>query len=124
MSDVMRYLAHQFSRLFLTFAVLVAMAGAGFAHRFATPDIDDSLLAYVAAGGALGDICNDAGQWDGGAGHCDACRLVDGAVVPSAAVLTHSEIGANLLQAGRYAAPAPFAPAANPGCPVRAPPMV
>jgi hypothetical protein len=84
------------------------MAGVGFAHRFATPDVDDSLLAYVAAGG----------------GHCDACRLVYGAVVPSAAVLTPSEIDANLLQAERYAAPAPFAPAANPGCPVRAPPMV
>jgi hypothetical protein len=124
MSHEMRYLAHQLSRLLLTFAVLVAMAGVGFAHRFATLDVDDSLLAYVAAGGALGDICNDAGQWDGGGGHCDACRLVYGAVVPSAAVLTPSEIDANLLQAERYAAPAPFAPAANPGCPVRAPPMV
>lgn len=120
----MRYLAHQFSRFFLTFAVLVAMAGAGFAHRFATPDVDDSLIAYVAAGGALGDICNDTGQAVASGGHCDACRLVYGAVVPTAAILSPSKLEANLLQVGRYAASAPFAPAANPGCPVRAPPMV
>lgn len=120
----MRHLAYQFSRLFLTFAVLVAMTGAGFAHRYASPEVDDSLLAYVAAGGALGDICNDTGQADAAGGHCDACRLVYGAVVPSAAILAPSELEANLLQVAGYAAPAPFAPAANPACPVRAPPMV
>ncbi|KQI72026.1 hypothetical protein AN191_07655 [Loktanella sp. 5RATIMAR09] len=120
----MRNLASLFSRFFLTFAVLVAMAGAGFAHRFATPDVDDSLLAYMAAGGALGDICSDAGQWDAGGGHCDACRLVYGAVVPPAAILAPSELEANLLQVGRYATAVPFASAANPACPVRAPPMV
>ncbi|SIT82957.1 hypothetical protein SAMN05421665_1574 [Yoonia rosea] len=120
----MRYLASQFSRFFLTFAVLVAMAGAGFAHRFATPDIDDSLLAYVAAGGALADICSDAGQWDAGGGHCDACRLVYGAVVPSAAIAAPSELEAHLLHVAGYAAAAPSAHAANPACPVRAPPMV
>jgi hypothetical protein len=50
--------------------------------------------------------------------------LVYGAVVPSAAILAPSELEANLLQVAGYAAPVPFAPAANPACPVRAPPMV
>ena len=120
----MRYLAHQFSRFFLTFAILIAMAGTGFAHRVAPPDVDDSLLAYVAAGGAFEDICSDAGEWDAGGGHCDACRLVHGAVLPPVAAQPPFDVGAIVLQVRHTVVLAPISHSANPACPVRAPPMV
>lgn len=124
MAHKMQTLVHQLSRFFLTFAVLVAMAGTGFAHRVMAADVDDSLLAYVAAGGALADICGDTGHASNAAGPCDACRLVDGAVVPAAAVVAPSEAHANLLQVAHLATSAPVATCANPACPVRAPPVV
>ena len=120
----MQTIAHQFGRFFLTFAVLVAMAGTGFAHRVMAADVDDSLLAYVAAGGALADICGDTGHPTRATGPCDACRLVDGAVVPAAAVFAPSEGHANLLHVARLATSAPVATCVNPACPVRAPPVV
>ena len=120
----MRYLAHQFSRFFLTFAILIAMAGTGFAHRVAPQDVDDSLLAYVAAGGAFEDICSDAGEWDAGGDHCDACRLVYGAVLPPVATPLPFAVDATVLQVRQPVALAPHSHSANPACPVRAPPMV
>lgn len=121
----MRHFIHQFTKLFLTIAVLVAMTGIGFAHRIApAADVDESLLAYVQAGGSLEDLCGDA---DFGAGHsetCEACRLVDGAVVPQAGTAAALQVAPSPQQKQNGAPFVAFAQAFNPSCPVRAPPLV
>ncbi|WP_386679730.1 hypothetical protein [Loktanella sp. R86503] len=80
----MRRTPAQTSGLFVVIAVIIAMASTGFAHRFVSQPLDPALTAYVAAGGSLADIC---GQTDGSSHHslqsCEACQLVNAAVVPS-----------------------------------------
>jgi len=120
----MRHSIDQFTKLCLTIAVLVAMTSVGFAHRVASPDVDEGLLAYVQAGGSLDDLCGGA---DFGAGHgetCDACRLVDGAVVPLAGIDAVAQISPSQQQTQNNTPFAAFAQALNPSCPVRAPPVV
>ena len=122
--DNMRYLPTSIARLFVVLALAVAMTGLSFAHRVAPADVDDSLLAYVAAGGALDDLCGQPGFGAGGGETCDACRLVDGAVVPANVTVRLSEIDANWHQRPRTKPALRVAQTANPACPVRAPPVV
>ncbi|WP_156788494.1 hypothetical protein [Roseobacter sp. CCS2] len=112
------------TRLLVVFAVAVAMTGSGFAHRVAPADMDESLLAYVAAGGTLDDLCGQGGVGAGGGETCDACRLVDGAAVPTSHATVLSEIDATVVDAPVVASVAPIGQVANPACPVRAPPVV
>jgi len=120
----MRYLINQFTKLCLTFVVLIAMTGSGFAHRVAAPDLDESLLAYVQAGGALEDICGGAGSGEGNSQACDACRLVDGAVVPFIEKAATSQISSSAFQTQIVSQFVVIAQTINPSCPARAPPAV
>lgn len=62
------------ARITLTLLLLItAVAGLGFAHQTAaTPD--RGLAAYVAAGGALADICGDRPE-HAALPDCEACRI-------------------------------------------------
>lgn len=122
MNSTMRDLISFFTRLFIVIALTFAMAGSSFAHRVAPSEIDESLLAYVAAGGALDDLCG--GSRSGGGETCDACRLVDGATLPTVSVTSPSEIHASLLQTRKRASVGPLIKVPNPSCLVRAPPVV
>lgn len=49
----------------------------------AAAPLDPGLAAFLAAGGALDDICGAAGHGNGaGDRHCDACRLSGAALLP------------------------------------------
>ncbi|WP_297780217.1 hypothetical protein [uncultured Roseovarius sp.] len=89
----MRVSLSPFPRLILVFALSVAMAAVGFAHRGNDErSMDPDYLAFVAAGGTAQDLCEDHVAQDGPSGHskhqatngCEACRLVDGVLMPSA----------------------------------------
>lgn len=58
--------------------IVIALTALGFAHRTAQPALTPELSAYVAAGGALSDICGITGE-PSDALHqtCDACRITD-----------------------------------------------
>lgn len=120
----MRSLTDQFAKLCVTFAIFIAMASSGFAHRAAPAQLDESLIAYVAVGGTLDDLCGDAGFGGTGGGTCDACRLVDTATVPANGVFALTEIRHRLSGSALNVPNAPLALVANPSCPVRAPPVV
>lgn len=113
-----------FARLFVVFAIAVAMTGSSFAHRVAAPQLDESLLAYVAAGGVLDEICGEAGFDAGGAENCDACRLVDSTMLPANGAIRLADIDAHALQDYLQAVVSPVVQVTNPACPVRAPPYV
>lgn len=79
-------------KLFVVFAFAVAMAAVGFGHRgFNARAMDPAYIAFVAAGGTAQDLCEGHEALASGAGHsehqaaggCDACRLVDAAMVPA-----------------------------------------
>ena len=120
----MRHFIHHFTKFCLTIAVLFAMTGIGFAHKVASPDIDESLLAYVQAGGALDDLCGDADFGEGHGQSCEACRLVDGAVVPTFGVVAVSQIDPSQPVTWYCKPIAAFAQTLNPSCPVRGPPVL
>lgn len=120
----MRRLIAPFARLCVVLAVALAMTGSSFAHRSAPSDIDESLLAYVTAGGTLEDLCGQAGLGSSAGNTCDACRLVDSAMLPPSGTVGRSELYVRLLQGKIKAGPAPITPIDNPACPVRAPPVV
>ncbi|MCK0097629.1 hypothetical protein MWU60_18795 [Yoonia sp. F2084L] len=113
-----------FTRFFVVIALAFAMAGSSFAHRIAPSDIDESLLAYVAAGGVLDDLCGADGYGAGNGETCDACRLVDSAVAPTAVATTPSDVDTSLLQTRKRVSVNPLIDVSNPSCPVRAPPFV
>ena len=119
----MRSLITSVMRLFVVLAIAVAMTGSSFAHRADPADLDENMLAYVAAGGALVHLCGQTGFADASQ-TCDACRLADGVIVPvsAAAGLTERKL---ILQHGPRPTPH-FAVGAmtTPSCPVRAPPVV
>lgn len=81
--DIMRIWSVQNSKLMVVFALICAMATTSFAHRFVSQSLDPALAAYVAAGGSVEDICG----YTEGSSHqnvpsCEACRLVNAAVLP------------------------------------------
>lgn len=79
----MRMLTSYFPRLLVVFALVSAMASFGFAHRFAAQPVDRALVGYLAAGGALEDICGlSDGKSHQGTQSCEACRLVNAVILP------------------------------------------
>lgn len=114
-----------FARLMIVFALFVAMASSGSAHRFASASDTENLNAFLAAGGTYADICADDGLGGHNAGQtCDACRLVDGAALPpvtATCAATHAVI---LAANAAFAALPPPAFVPDPSRPVRAPPLV
>lgn len=113
-----------FAKLCVTFALLVAMAGSGFAHRAPTAALDESLLAYVAVGGSLSDLCGEGGVGTGAGNTCDACRLVDAAAVPHNDTMATVTLHALELQDTTRGYAALVGQITNPSCPARAPPVV
>lgn len=73
-------------RLFVTLALMVSMAGIGFAHTRSIKLPDAGIMLWLADGGSLADICSTTknGSWSGG---CDACRLTGSANVPPPSAL-------------------------------------
>lgn len=78
----MRVTVPFFAKVLAVCALIVAMAGSGFAHKVERSELSPDLAAYVAAGGLLIDICGTGGQTEAGGVKCDACRLIGAAVVP------------------------------------------
>lgn len=112
------------ARLAIVFALMLAMAGSGFAHQFTPADTDESLAAYLAAGGSYADICADFSGGHPGSESCDACRLVDSASVP-AAVPAILELALTASVISPTLSPSHHAFAfSNPAHPPRAPPLV
>ena len=84
------------SRLTMICALVVALIGSAWAHRADTSAMTDDLLAYVASGGSLADICGDGGPTN----HtqtCDACRLVDTVSLARVCVAPDQDAYAQLL---------------------------
>jgi hypothetical protein len=72
-----------FFKLLTSFALIVAMAASGFAHTGSRAALTPELMAYVAAGGSLADICGAPIEQDGAQGQkCEACRLMGAAILP------------------------------------------
>ena len=119
----MRILSATFAKLTVVLALLIAMAGTGFAHRAIPLDVDEDLISYLAAGGTLAEICGDA-SGETVPQSCDACRLVDAAAVPpSVGDGTHLPITRPMA----VVVPAPICASASlpdRTYPARAPPVV
>lgn len=80
----MRFLVIYKSKFLVVFALICALASSGFAHRFVSKPLDPALTTYVAAGGSLADICGDIkGPSHQNTQTCEACRLVNAAVLPN-----------------------------------------
>lgn len=73
-------------RLTVVLALVVALVGTSWAHRGLSVEITEDVLAYVAAGGSLEDICDSEGSAEFAHQTCDACRLVDAVSFAGAAV--------------------------------------
>lgn len=72
-----------FSRFFTSCALIIALAASGFAHASPRMASSPELLAYVAAGGSLDDLCGTVGEQDGAQTQkCEACRLIGAVVLP------------------------------------------
>jgi hypothetical protein len=78
----------------MSFALIFALVGAGFAHTSMQPAMSPELAEFVAAGGSLADICGSSGEQDGARGaKCEACRLMNASLIPRnchAAPLTYT----------------------------------
>jgi hypothetical protein len=119
----MRHLIAPFARLAVVVALIFVMAGSGLGHRFAAPETDEALLAYVQAGGALDDLCGEGGLASHMGGQsCDACRLVDGAMVPPAEFVFAASIGQFIPSTELSATQVLACGAVDPSRPARAPP--
>lgn len=91
---------------------LAAMTTVGFAHRMSVQETDPDLLAYLAAGGALEDICGVLEDNPHGLSQsCEACRLVDTAEYPThfttlrRAALVHTRRLQHVAQLRHHAKP-------------------
>ncbi len=73
-------------RLTVVLGLVVALVGTSWAHRGLSVEITEDVLAYVAAGGSLEDICDSEGSAEFAHQTCDACRLVDAVSFAGAAV--------------------------------------
>ena len=66
------------SRYCLIFATAGALVAVGFAHRTLPSAPSPELAAYIAAGGAIGDICGTTdGDGPVSTVDCEACRISD-----------------------------------------------
>ncbi len=90
---MMRRLHVPFAKLLVVVALFVAMAGTGFAHRFAAEDMTPQLRAYLEAGGSLSDLCIDHDMPSHEAStSCDACRLVHSVALPCAPLVAPDRV--------------------------------
>ncbi|MEM8536502.1 MAG: hypothetical protein AAGF56_01435 [Pseudomonadota bacterium] len=67
--------------------LLLATTVSAVAHRAIPEQPDDDLIGYLAAGGTIADLCGDTDAHHL-ARACDACRIVDHAMVPGGATQT------------------------------------
>ncbi len=117
------FLLRQLAALLLVPALVVAGLAAGAAGVSEEPDRrDPALVAFLAMGGDIADICGQRGH-GGGVRHCDACRLVSAAILPTPSYDWSRAARATTLQAPETperVSPAvsmrlPWAPRAPPG---------
>lgn len=110
---------HALLRLCLTFALALATAGAGLAHRAPAPG-EARLAAYTLAGGSIADLCGTAGHAEGMV--CAFCQPQEAAEAPPAPAAWRADrwplVSAN---AGRPAVAAPGR-VLDPSRPLRGPP--
>ncbi|XHE59979.1 hypothetical protein L0Z65_17785 (plasmid) [Phaeobacter sp. BS52] len=79
----MRFAVHIFPRLAMILALVLALASTGFAHTIERAEDSPDYAAFVAAGGALSDLCGDSQDpGHGTLAQCEACRLVAAALIP------------------------------------------
>lgn len=82
------------SKLLVVLALICALAGSGFAHRVAEPSGEPALAAYVLAGGSLAELCGDVdGPRHDILQSCEACRLVNSAVLAEHDTVVASVVG-------------------------------
>ena len=72
-----RWLPLPIFRFTVVLSLVVALVGSAWAHRGPVIEITQDVLAYVAAGGSLDDLCGPEGSAEFAHQTCDACRLVD-----------------------------------------------
>lgn len=107
----------------LTFLVLT-LVGAGVFHTGARSSVPSELAAYVAAGGALTDICGDMPEGDeSGQFRCETCRLIGVALVPSALYSAALVCGVRTLRLQHVATQIHYAKPLDPSRLSRAPPQ-
>ena len=74
------------SRLILLLVLAVGVLG--FGHRPTVGPLDPALLAFLAAGGSLADICRDFEPGEINLGEdCESCRLLSSVCLPTPAEL-------------------------------------
>ncbi|MEB8387256.1 hypothetical protein OO012_08460 [Rhodobacteraceae bacterium KMM 6894] len=73
-----------FATRWTAFAVMIAFVMSTFAHISPRAPEPAGLLAFVAAGGSLGDLCGGDITDDATGTKCEACRLVGAALIPAA----------------------------------------
>ena len=111
-------------RVAVLLALTVALVSAAWAHRGPAIDITDDVLAYVAAGGSLDDLCGPEGPIGHAADACDACRLVDN-VSLAGADGTEVQVGHTVRATGFGATVGSFVPSSqDPVRQTRAPPRL
>lgn len=124
MADRMTHPRLPLARLMMVFALFAALATSGFAHRAPPVAVDESLTAYLVAGGTLSDLCIDIGDEDAAVMQsCDACRLVDSIAVPILASGCHVVPTRIVLALGGRGASAPAQSVFDPINAARAPPV-
>ena len=73
---------HLFIRQLTTISLIAAFISLGFAHKNMKPVMTPELVAYVAAGGSIADICGGDQYPDRtNTVNCEACRIADSLTV-------------------------------------------
>lgn len=71
-----------FTRQLTTISLIAAFISLGFAHKNMQPVMTPDLVAFVAAGGSVADICGgDQYPAHTGTVNCEACRIADNLTV-------------------------------------------
>ena len=86
--------------------------------------LEMQLAPYLAAGGSLGDLCEDHGLYCPGCAECDMCCMQVLATLPTAPGIAERWLRLETLQRIRPFEAAPPPSRAPPGPPVRAPPIL
>lgn len=70
-------------RLITTIVLIATLVGTGLAHTKHETPLSPDLIAFVASGGSLADICGDFdGQTDSQGQNCEACRIGGTMILP------------------------------------------
>ncbi|WP_299970499.1 hypothetical protein [uncultured Roseobacter sp.] len=73
--------AVRFCRVLLIVSAMIAVIAVGFAHRVAHPAASPDMIAYLASGGSLSDVCGSGGSDGTAPVACEACRISDAAAL-------------------------------------------